>query len=282
MATLNALLRSLFDLLLAPFAGMPAWIPILLVSILTAVFALWVLKHTSNQDLMATVKDRMFAGIFEIRLYNDDIRNIFKATASILGNSLRYIWVAFWPAMLIIMIPVVLIIAQLQFHYGFDGFEPGDSVLLEVDLTPPTGQETFEVGAAKPAATLDLPAGIVQETPAVWIPTENQLAWRLSFADSGEHQIGIAVDGANVTKSVVVSDGVTRRSPARVDTTFWKQLLYPAEEPLPNDSGVAEVRLDYPTRSVPFLFIDWNWLILYLVLMLIIGFALAKPMKVTV
>jgi hypothetical protein len=282
MATLNALLRSLFDILLAPFQGMPAWVPLLLISIVTAVFALIVYKYLSNQDQLERVKDRMFAGIFEIRLYNDSLPLIFKATGSILANSLRYFWLAFWPAMLVIMVPIVLVIAQLQFHYGLQGFEPGDTVLLEVDLEPPAGQETFEIGASKPTARLELPQGVAQDTPPVWIPTENRLVWRLSAAESGSYELGVTVAGESTTKSLVVSDSVVRRSPVRVDTTFWKQLLYPAEAPLPGDSGIAEIRLDYPGATVPFLFIDWNWLILYIVLMIVIGFALAKPMKVTV
>ena len=45
---------------------------------------------------------------------------------------------------------------------------------------------------------------------------------------------------------------------------------------------MASISIDYPEASIPFLFIDWNWLILYLVLMIVLGFALAKPLGVTV
>jgi hypothetical protein len=282
MATLNALLRSVFDTVLAPFQGMPAWVPLLVISVLTAIFALLVYKHMSNQERLAVVKDRMLAGIFEIRLFNDDVALILRATGSILAWCGRYFWLAFYPAMLVIMVPIVLVIAQLQFHYGFEGFEPGDTLLLEVDLEPPAGQEAFEAGAAKPAARLELPRGVVQETPAVWIPSENQLAWRLLVANPGSYELGVEVEGTSVTKTLVVSDAIVRRSPLRVAASFWKQLLYPSEDPLPAASGIAEIRIDYPTTTVPFLFVDWNWLLLYIVLMILIGFALAKPMKVTV
>lgn len=282
MEALNALLRSLFDLLLAPAERMsPVW-PLLVVSVATAVFALYVLKYLSNQTAMARTKDRMFAGIFEVRLHNDDLPRIFSATGSILVQSLKYIWLAFWPAMLIILVPVLLVIAQLQFVYGYQGLEPGDAVLLKVELVPPDGAEAFEVGAAKPSASLELPAGLLQASPAVWIPSLSQLAWEVEVDAPGSWEIGVTVGGETVTKSLVASESWVRRSPVRHDGGFWDQLLFPAEASLPSGSGIASITTDYPTATFPFLFIDWNWLIFYLVAMLVIGFALAKPLKVTV
>ena len=32
------------------------------------------------------------------------------------------------------IVPFVLIIAQLQFHYGYQGLEPGSPVLVKVEL----------------------------------------------------------------------------------------------------------------------------------------------------
>ena len=282
MATLNSLLRGLFDTLLGPFQGFSPLVVLIPISVLTAVFALLVLKYTSKQERLAEIKDHMFAGIFEIRLFNDSMPLIFKAMGTILGNSARYITLSIWPAMVIIMIPIIFVIAQLQFHYGYDGFDPGDEILLKVELVAPDGQETFETGAPKPVAALDLPSGIAQETPAVWAPSLSQLAWRLRIEEHGEFEIGITVDGESVTKTLDATEVTTRRSPARTDGSFLNQLLYPAESPLPDSSGLASISIDYPEASIPFLLIDWNWLILYFVLMMILGFALAKPLGVTV
>ncbi|MDX1645282.1 MAG: hypothetical protein R3244_13080 [Thermoanaerobaculia bacterium] len=282
MASFNALLRSAFDSLLEPFQDGSPLIVLIPVSVLTAVFALWVYKRFSRQDDIAAVKDQMFAGIFEIRLFNDDLRLISRATGTILRHSLRYFWLSFYPAFLIMLPPIVLVIAQLQFHYGYEGFEPGQQVLLEVDLAPPAGQEAFPAGAPKPATSLTVPDGFRQETPAVWAPTENLLVWRLAVTDTGISEIGITVDGETVTKRIVASPHTVRRSPIRVDGGFWDQLIFPAEAPLPPQSRIASIRLDYPTTTISFLWIDWNWLILYIVLMVVFGFALAKPMRVTV
>lgn len=282
MATINSILRGLFDSLMGPFQDLSPLVTLIPISVLTAIFALLVYKYTSKQERIAEVKDQMFAGIFEIRLFNDDLSLILKATGTILNYATRYLALSVWPAMVILMIPLVFVIAQLQFQYGFQGFEPGDTVLLEVELVAPEGAESFETGAAKPPTDLQLPGSVVQETPAVWIPSQNQLAWRLRVDDWGDYELGITVDGETVTKSLVASESIVRRSPVRTDTGFWNQLLYPAEKPLPSDSVVASISIDYRDGTIPFLWIDWNWLILYVVLMIVIGFALAKPMDVTV
>jgi hypothetical protein len=252
------------------------------ISVLTAIFALVVYKYTSKQERLAEVKDQMFAGIFEIRLFNDNLILILKAVGTVLNNSGRYLALSIWPAMVIMMIPIIFVIAQLQFHYGFDGFKPGDEVLLKVTLTPPDGQESFETGAPKPSAELDLPSAIHQETPAVWVPSQGQLACRLRVEEQGEFEIGITVAGNSVTKSLDATDVTTRRAPVRTDSGFLNQLLYPAEAPLPGGAGFVSISIDYPEATIPFLFIDWNWLILYLVLMIVLGFVFAKPLGVTV
>ena len=53
MATLNQILRTVFDLVLAPFAGLPALVGLVLVSLVTAVGMLLVFKVTSNQEKLA-------------------------------------------------------------------------------------------------------------------------------------------------------------------------------------------------------------------------------------
>ena len=91
MSYVNAVLRPVFDLLLAPFAGMPPIVSLVIVSLVTAVFMLIVFKRTSNQAALAEVKRRIHAGLFEIRLFNDDLRAIFRAMGSILLHNLNYL-----------------------------------------------------------------------------------------------------------------------------------------------------------------------------------------------
>jgi hypothetical protein len=275
MSLLNAALRSAFDLVLAPFAGWPPIVPVALVSLVVSILMLVVFKHTSDQDALAAVKRSIHAGLFEIRLFNDDLRAILRAQNEILLTNLRYLRLTLLP-MLFVLPPLVLVIAQLQFHYGYLGLRPGERALLSVDLDPAAG------GGARPAATLDLPAGLRAEAGDVWVKPESQLLWRLVADREGEYELGLHVAGAHLTKTVRVTPRAVRLSPVRVDRGFVSQLLYPAEPPLPAGSPVRAVHLSYPEREVSVLGHGMNWMIPFFVLSIVFAFALRGVFKVTI
>jgi uncharacterized membrane protein (DUF106 family) len=277
MSFVNAALRPVFDLLLAPFAGLPPIVSLVVVSLVAAVFMLIVFKRTSNQAALAEVKRRIHAGLFEIRLFNDDLRAILRAQNEILRTNVTYLKLSLVP-MLWILPPLVLVIAQLQFHYGYEGLRPGATTLLRVDLDP----DAVAAGV-RPQVRLDLPPGLRAETAEVWIPAEWQLAWRLTSESEGDFELGVAVDGAGpVTKSVRVTDRTVRLSPVRVDRSFLSQLIDPAEPPLPEGSPIRAIHIDYPDREVSVLGFGMHWMVPFFVLSIAFAFALRGWLKVTI
>jgi uncharacterized membrane protein (DUF106 family) len=277
MATLNAVLRAVFDALLAPFAGMPPIVSLTLVSLVVAVFMLVVFKHTSNQTGLDAVKRTIHACLFEIRLFNDDLRAIFRAQNEILRANLTYLRLSLAP-MVWILPPLVLVIAQLQFHYGYEGLRPGERTLLQVDLEPGA-----VAAGARPKAELDMPAGLRAETGAVWIPSQSQLAWRLVAEKEGDYDLGIRIgDAPRVDKTVRVTPRTVRLSPVRVDRGFWSQLIYPAEPPLPRDAPIRAIHLGYRDREVSTLGFPLQWMIPFFALSIVFAFALRGVFKVTI
>jgi hypothetical protein len=264
-----------FDLLMAPFAAGPPIVSLVLVSLLVSVLMLVVFKRTSDQAALAAVKRKIHAGLFEIRLFNDDLRAILRAQNEILRHNLTYLRLSLWP-MLFLLPPLVLVIAQLQFHYGYEGLRPGQKALLQVDLEP--GAD----GGARPSAVLNLPAGLRAETEAVWIKGESQLLWRLVAEREGDYVLGLDVAGARLTKTVRVTPLTVRLSPVRVDSGFLSQLLYPAEPPLPSGSPVRAVHLSYPGREVSVLGHGMHWMIPFFALSIVFAFALRGVFKVTI
>jgi len=275
MSVLNAALRLAFDLLLAPFASLPPIVSLVVVCLLVSVLMLVVFKRTSNQAALAVVKRKIHAGLFEIRLFNDDLRAILRAQNEILRHNLTYLRLSLWP-MLFLLPPLVLVIAQLQFHYGYEGLRPGQRALLEVDLAPEAA------GGARPRVALDVPAGLRAETEAVWVKAESQLAWRLVAERDGDYEVGLEIDGApRVTKTVRVTPRTVRLSPERASSGFLSQLLYPAEPPLP-PGPVRAVRLSYPGREVEVLGYGMHWMIPFFALSIAFAFALRGVFKVTI
>jgi uncharacterized membrane protein (DUF106 family) len=301
LSAVNAVLRAVFDALLAPFAALPAWVGLTVVSLVVGVIALLVFKQTSNQKALAAVKRQMFAGFFEIRLFNDDFRAILRAQGDILRHNLRYLGLTLVP-MAWLLVPLFFVFAQLQFHYGYEGLKLGEPVLLKVELAEDwqqsagavapghgpadPGTQAERLGSAeadgRPQATLEAPPGIRVEAGPVWIPAQRELAWRIAAEKPGDYQLTLRLGAETVTKAARSSDRMARRSPVRTDTTLWKQLLYPAEPPLPAGSAVAAVHLGYPEATVPFLFWDVPWWLVFLILTFVFAYALKGRFGVTI
>jgi uncharacterized membrane protein (DUF106 family) len=274
MGLIDAGLRPVFDWLLYPFRDMSPMVGLVLVSIVTAVGLLLIFKYTSNQDALDDVKRRIHACLFEIRLFNDDLRFMFRAQGAALRHTATYMRYSFTP-MLWTLPPLVLVIAQLQFHYGYEGFLPGDSTTLHVVLKEPA------VPAGKPVIEVEAPGGIDVIDPPVWVPSQREMAWRLEVRELGDFELAIATNGSSVTKAVAASDIVTRRSPIR-SAGFVDELLYPAEPPLPSDGPFERITVDYADTTVNLLGWHTHWMIAFFILSMAFAFALRKPFGVTI
>ena len=277
MSVLNAILRAAVNGLLTPFRDMSPWVGLAVVSILTAVPMLLVFRATSNQDALARVKRRIHAGLFEIRLFNDDLRAILRAQLSILRQNLSYVWLSL-PPMLFILPPLFLIFAQLQFHYGYRGLEVGEPVLLEAAIA----EEAVDEAAAKPALELDVPAGLRVETPALWSAAERRVSWRIAAERQGDYVVKLGYGGRQVEKTVHAGGRVVLRSPQRLAPSFVDQLLYPAEPPLPADGPFTEVTVGYPELAVSLFGLEMPWWVAYLGLLFLVILALRNAFGVTI
>lgn len=274
MFLINTPLRALFDALLYPFRGMSPWVTLLPISLATAIVLLLIFKRTSNQDALTAVKAKITAGLFEIRLFNDDLRSMFQAQGQILRRTLTYMRLSLVP-MLWTLPPLILVIAQLQFHYGYDGFRPGESTQLQVVLKPGA------VPSGKPAIRVSSSNGLSVVEPAVWVPSLREMAWRIDFDARGAYELDISLGDAAVTKSVDATDIVIRRSPIR-SRGFLDELIYPAEAALPADSPFESITIDYEDATVNLFGFGIHWLIIFFVISIAFAFALRKPFGVTI
>jgi hypothetical protein len=283
MATLNRFLSGLFDLLFRPFERLPAMASLLPLSILFTVFALYVFKWTSNQDALDRVKRRIQAGIFEIRLWNDDLRSILRSQIDILGQVGKQLALTLVP-LLWMLIPFAIVIPQLQFRYGYDGLAPGERALVEVNVRPENaGAEQPDPERPDPGLRLEAADGVEIETEGLWIPLQNQVVWRVAAREPGRYDLRVmGADGYETTKSLVVSDAIVRRSPIKVaGDDWWGQIAYPAEAPVDAGGPVESIEVAYREADVSLLGWRTHWLIAFLVLTIVLAFALRGPLGVT-
>ena len=293
MWIVNSIAGLIVNGLLYPFRGMPPMVGLSVVSLLVGVGVLYVYKLTSDQDRIDDTKRKIHAGIFEIRLFNDDMRVIFTAQRDILRYNLTYLRLSFVP-LLWMMVPFVVIVAQLQMHYGYEGLESGQPAILKVKLkgdpmrtaveeSPGRVKETSmgTLAAWESEVELEVPDGVRIDSPKLWIPSLNEIDWRVVADEPGVYELTVRVRDEVHTKSLVVSRRIESRSPIRVSGRLLDQILYPAESPMPSDAPIETIELLYPAREINFLGWETHWLIPFFIVTIIVAFALRKPLGVT-
>ncbi len=273
MSFLNEVLRRIVDGILYPFRDASPLLGLSILSLATAMAILILFKYTSDQKALENIKRRIHAGLFEIRLYNDDFRAIVKSQIDILLANFIYLRHSLIP-MLWLIVPLSLLVAQMQFHYGYQGLEVGKQVLLKVNLS-----ETALPKESKPSITITSPDELEIDIPPVWIPVTNEMVWRMTPKTQGNFSIKIGVNDETTTKSVAVSKSVVRRSPYRIKG-FWNQLLYPAEPPLTGNS-ISSITITYPNSNIGLLGFETHWMVFYFLMSIVFAFLFKRPFGIT-
>jgi uncharacterized membrane protein (DUF106 family) len=264
MQLVNAVLRPVFDGLLLPFRGLPPLVGLCVVSLFVSVLMLLVFKRTSNQEKIAAVKDRITAGLFEIRLFQDDLRAIFRAQGEILRHNLSYVGLSLVP-LLWMIVPIVLVIAQLQFHYGYEGLSPGRGALVTAELRE-------DWSGDRPPVSLEVPEGLRVDSPAVWLPSLREVVWRITPQERGDFEIGVVFGDERFAKTIDVSERIVRRSPSRLEAGFSNEALRPAEPPLPKGAAIRAISVTYPETGSAAGMPTWMWI--FFLLSIAFAFAL--------
>ena len=274
MTWINRGLSAILDAALSPFETWPPIAGLAAVSVVVAVAMLLVARAVSNQRAIIDVKRRIQAGLFEVRLFNDDIRAL-HSLGDVLRHNFTYLRLSLAPLPWLI-VPLTLLIAQLQFYYGYEGFLPGQSAVLTVQLQASAVPES----GAFPGLTLVTPPGVVLQTPPVWIPSAREAAWRIGLEQYGDYALVVALDGWQVTKMVRVSDRLGRRSPVRSRAGFLNELLYPAEPPIAAGVPIEAVEISYPPARLDVLGFAVGWMPAFFGLSLVFAWLLRRRLGV--
>jgi uncharacterized membrane protein (DUF106 family) len=234
-----------------------------------------VYKLTSNQTAIRRAKDLIKAHLLEMRLYKDNMRVTLGAQAAILKANLAYMGANLKP-LAVMIVPLVLILAQLGLRYDRSPLRPGQETLVKATLEK--SADPVSLGLV-----LEAPPGLEISAPAVRIPDEHEVVWRIKALTPGAGRLVLRAGGATIEKAVVVGG----RSPVQVSAlasrgSFWKRLLHPGEPPLPSGLPVRSVEILYPAGTLAAFGLQVNWLVAYFVLSIVFGFALKGVFKVEI
>ena len=257
-----------------PFQSLdPLW-SLALFSLVTGIIMLLIFRYTSDQKGIKETKDLIKAYLLEIRLFKDDLRIQLSAQKNILRHNLTYMKHALKP-MLFMIIPVVIILIQLDGWFGYRPLKPGESAIVSVKLS---GNDR----RALSGVTVDADNGLTVETPPLRIPMEKEVNWRIRANEPGDHKLSFTVDGSTLEKRITVTEGQMDRVNRVVASGFWDSLLYPANESIGKNPVMEKIEVNYPSRSIEIFGWPVHWLVVFFVLSIVFGYAFKGFFKVEI
>jgi hypothetical protein len=276
MSTLNRGLAAAIDVLFAPLGWLSPLMGLAVVSFLTAVVALLVVKRTSDQGRLRAAKNGIYGALLEMRLFNDDLAAILRAQVDVFRFNARYLRASLVPILWLI-VPFAILVAHLESYYAYRGLTPDEPALVTAHLRG--GGNADPTRGADPA-TIEAPAAIRIDTPAVWFPSSQDVVWRIVPDAVGAYAVRIRLGSEALTKTIVVSEAVGRRSPVRPGAAWLDQIEYPSEPPLPADSRFDAISVGYPPRELTV--VGWRtpWLVIFAALTIVFGLVLGRIFRI--
>ncbi len=275
MSVVNLVFGQAVGLMLLPFRSLSPWVGMTVVSFLTALLMLEVYKHTSNQAAIRRAKDRIKAHLLEMRLYQDNMRVTLAAQGAIVKANGAYMAANLKP-LAVMIVPLVLILAQLSLWFDRAPLRPGEETLVKATLETPA--DPVAAGLA-----LETPPGLELTAPAVRIPDLHEVVWRIKAMAPGAGRLVLRSGGRTLEKTVTVGGGpMTKVSAMASRGSIWKRVLYPGEPALPSGQPVRSIEILYPAKSLAAFGLNIHWLIAYLILSIVFGFAFKGVFKVEI
>lgn len=285
MSIFNAIINGLFDVLCLPW-GISPLLTLVVVSALAGVLLLILYKHTSPQKTIKKIKDRIKAGLLEIRLFKDDMGVVSGAIGRLFLRDIpSYLGCNIIPLVPLIIV-VVPILVQLDSRFGLEPFKAGDEFILEVKLDG-------DLDPTEEGLELVLPDGLAVETGPVRVPLLDKLAYEIRVEKTGDHEIMFKVRDQEFTKSLAAVPGTAKISQGRYNVSSTSDdlgielpsiLFHPIESPWPSDSPMKSIKIKHHARADMLGMAGdlYPWLIIFCVVGLAFGFALKGVFKVNI
>jgi len=270
---LERILARPFEWVLLPFAHAHPLLPLALISLIASIVLLLAFRWLSDQQALEEVKGKIHAHFLELKLFRHDVGVIWSAEKQILRCNLLYLACLVKP--LVVTLPIfVLFLVELDAWFTSRPLKVGEPVVVSVFADPSAGQvlESLRVANGE---------GLRVETPALRIPEERRADWRIRALAAGEYQLEFVTGGQDsnrLTKLVRVGRQRVAYVPRERSGAGWLSGFTNSEEsPLPLDSQVSRIEVDYPGAVLTVFGWSVNWVVAFVVLSLIFAFLLKRP-----
>jgi uncharacterized membrane protein (DUF106 family) len=270
---INRVLTPIFDLLCWPFLALPPIWAMTVISLVSGVVMVWIFGKVSDQDTIKRVREQIRGNLIGVRLFQSDIGVVLRLQRRIFGDTFRYMRYALVP-MVVLLVPVVLIMTQLNLRFAARPLEPGEPTLIKAYVR--------DSAVLEGEVSLDVPDGVTVETSGVRIPSTREVAWRVHVDASGEHRLSVRVGGQTLETRLIAGDQWGAVPQRRTGRGMLDTLLYPGEPPIPGNHPVEAVEIVYPPLELGVFGWSVNWLVAFFVLSMVFGFAFKDLLGVEV
>jgi len=272
---LNSIVTQLFSLLLAPLAGLPAIYGLLAVSVISGILLLYIYGLVSNQGALKRVKKRITAGIYESVLFRHDLALSLRAQAGMLWGGVRYFALAV-PPLVILLIPSLIILAQLNLRYGARPLSLNEPALVTVNLQNDEALFDTELTSNNSGITI---------TPPLRDLDFNSVTWRISApkeANSNTHTLKLVVNGIAAEKEIFVRKQ-PEILPVESHTSPWWQFFYPGAAVAPElKSLVQSISITYPEQEHRLAGVSLHWLVVFAIVSIFSGLLASRILRIEI
>lgn len=274
MESFNLFITRCFSLALAPLAGFePVW-GLVAISIIAGVILVVIYGKISNQVALKRVKKQITAGVYESVLFRHDLKTSLCAQLGMLVGGFRYFALAV-PPLIVLLIPSILILAQLNLRYGARSLQPGEQAVIRVDLTHEDALFTTELTSPTEGIKITPPLRDLDAQSVTWRidagPLENRPASSLFPVP-----LALEVNGVQVREDIFIGSQPTILPSARYSSPLW-QLLYPgASIPESLRSQVRGISVRYPEQKLSMAGITIDWLLFFALISIVSGLVASK------
>jgi hypothetical protein len=226
-------IAGFFRATLEPLAGRPAILAELIWGALTGMLLFLVFRRFTNIAAVRAWKRKRSAHVLSLYLFGDDpalslrsLGQIAKANAALLLHAL--------PPLLIAAPFVTVIAVNLNELFTRTPLADGGAAVLTVRLSSFPTPQPCDV-------SLQAPAWLHVDLPAVHVPSAGEISWRIRAASPRDGFVEIACNGERVAKEIDARPAPRYFAKLRA-RDLASSLLHPAESRLP-DGPIARIAL---------------------------------------
>ncbi|MFQ5741200.1 MAG: hypothetical protein ACE5JX_19530 [Acidobacteriota bacterium] len=230
---------------------------------------LLIFRYTSDQRAIRKTKEEIKAHLLAVRLFQDHLDVVLKTQLRLLLCTLTYMKHSLRP-LAVMIVPILLIMIQLDTRLGHRPVAPGESVLITAVVRD--SESLFKT-------ELEMPRGLSLAAPPVRIPERKEVTWKVRVEEPGTYEARVVVGDESFAKQLTVANSVVRLSTTRLQASLWGEVLHPGESPLPVEAPVESIEVKYPVRRIGLVLFKAHWLVPFFGFSLLSGLALKGVLR---